>query len=421
MTLPWDDNGYRVLPAAAYMDHTERMRQLSNRFTPAIDTLTQQFGQLVEEARVRLGGLFRSEDYPAPEELRSKFSFETKVMPLPDAGDFRVTLGDDEKERIKRQITAAVEASLQVASRELWQRLYEAVSHLAERLQAYKVTGDGIEHPFRDSVVTNLVKLVDVLPKLNVTGDPELERLAAEVRSSLLVDPQELRKSESVRSETAKAAAAIANRMEAYMSGYSIPAPQRRGGMKPAGHTTTAQKLTRSRVQLILKQPFFGTLSLRLKLIPGTLPTMATDGSRIVYNPAFVDELKPAELEGTLAHEVLHCALGHQCRRGQRDPELWNVAADFAINPILIGNGFVLPAGALVDPAFNNLSAEEIYARLLRRRSEGNGAPKPQQQQTNAGGGTDTGPHGTDGTMPSTPKPDPSHQPVSDQRRRDDG
>jgi hypothetical protein len=59
---------------------------------------------------VRLGGLFRPEDYPAPDELRSKFSFETKVMPLPDAGDFRVTLGEEEKERIKRQITAAVEA-----------------------------------------------------------------------------------------------------------------------------------------------------------------------------------------------------------------------------------------------------------------------------------------------------------------------
>ena len=62
--------------------------------------------------------------------------------------------------------------------------------------------------------------------------------------------------------------------------------------MKPS-HTTTAQKLTRARVQLLLGQPFFGTLSLRLKLIPGSLPTMATDGSRIVYNPAFVDELKP--------------------------------------------------------------------------------------------------------------------------------
>lgn len=225
MTLPWDDNGYRVLPAAAYMEHTERMRALSNRYTPAVEALVNEFNQLVEEAKIRLGGLFRAEDYPGPDELRSKFSFETKVMPLPDAGDFRVALGEEEKERIKRQITVAVEASLQVASRELWQRLYESVSHMAERLQAYKVTGEGVEHPFRDSVVTNLVKLTDILPKLNVTGDAELERLAAEVRASLLVDPQELRKSEAVRNETAKNASAIANRMAAYMAGYSITVP----------------------------------------------------------------------------------------------------------------------------------------------------------------------------------------------------
>jgi hypothetical protein len=119
MTLPWDDNGYRVLPAAAYMEHAKRMRALANRFTPAVEALVSEFNQLVEEAKIRLGGLFRAEDYPGPDELRSKFSFETKVMPLPDAGDFRVALGEEEKERIKRQITAAVEASLQVASREL--------------------------------------------------------------------------------------------------------------------------------------------------------------------------------------------------------------------------------------------------------------------------------------------------------------
>jgi hypothetical protein len=229
MTLPWDDNGYRVLPAAAYMEHTDKMRALSNRFTPAVETLATQLNQLLEEAKIRLGGLFRAEDYPTPEELRAKYSFETKVLPLPDANDFRVTLGEEEKERIKRQITASVEASLQVGSRELWQRLYEAVSHMAERLQAYKVTGEGVEHPFRDSVVTNLVKLVDILPKLNVTGDAELERLAEEARASLLVDPHELRNSDSVRSETAKAASAIADRMKAFMTGYSVPAPT--GGM----------------------------------------------------------------------------------------------------------------------------------------------------------------------------------------------
>lgn len=223
ITLPWDDNGYRVLPAAMYMNHTDRMRALSNRFATSVDVLAQQFSQLVDQARLRLGSLFRQEDYPLPAELRAKFGFETKVMPLPDAGDFRVTLGDAEKDRIKRQITAAVEASLQVGTRALWQRLYEAVTQMSQRLSAYKVTEEGVEHPFRDSIVTNMVRLVDVLPKLNVTHDPELERLAEQVRTSLLVDPTELRKSESRRTETALAAAAIASHMQGYMAGYSVP------------------------------------------------------------------------------------------------------------------------------------------------------------------------------------------------------
>ena len=176
-----------------------------------------------------------------------------------------------------------------------------------------------------------------------------------------------------------------------------------------------AQKLTRARVQLLLAQPFFGTLSLRLKLVPGDLPTMATDGARIVYNPAFVDELKPAELEGTLAHEVMHCALGHQCRRGERDPRLWNEAADLAINPILISNGFTLPAGALIDPAFKNLSAEEIYARLSRRKTEGGTAPKQAPQQTNAGGGTASSPQATRGSGPCNAKSDLSSKSAPEQ------
>jgi predicted metal-dependent peptidase len=166
---------------------------------------------------------------------------------------------------------------------------------------------------------------------------------------------------------------------------------------------STEQKLTKARVRLILRQPFFGTLSLRLKLVPGSLPTMATDGGRIVYNPSFVDALTPAELEGTLAHEVMHCALGHQCRRGGRDAELWNRAADFAINPILLANGFTLPAGALIDPVFNNLSAEEIYARLLQMSSGRLGSTQQPQPMSVAGGNA-----GGSQEAPSPRPPDPT-------------
>ena len=133
---------------------------------------------------------------------------------------------------------------------------------------------------------------------------------------------------------------------------------------------------------------------------------MATDGSRIVYNPAFVDELKPAELEGTLAHEVLHCALGHQCRRGERDPRLWNEAADLAINPILLENGFTLPAGALIDPAFNKLERRRNLRPIAAGRTEGGAAPKQAPQQTNAGGGTGSSPQATRGSGPCNAKSD---------------
>lgn len=151
---------------------------------------------------------------------------------------------------------------------------------------------------------------------------------------------------------------------------------------------TIEQKLSRARTQLLLNQPFFGTLCLRLKPVSTPrFPTMATDGRRLVYNPAFVEKLTPGELEGVLAHEVMHCALAHHCRRGERDAQLWNQAADYAVNPILINNGMTLPKDALIDRAFADLSAEEIYARLLKREQDSGPAQPPSQSRAQSPSG----------------------------------
>jgi len=133
--------------------------------------------------------------------------------------------------------------------------------------------------------------------------------------------------------------------------------------------------------------------------MPGSRPTLATDGTRIVYNPSFVDSLSPAELEGCLAHEVLHCALGHHGRRGAREPRLWNHAADYAINPILVKNGLKLPAGVLLDPQYENLSAEEIYARLTKDGNSGGGS------QPNPGAGSGKGSPGNGQLQPDPSSP----------------
>jgi len=140
---------------------------------------------------------------------------------------------------------------------------------------------------------------------------------------------------------------------------------------------------------------------------------MATDGQRIVYNPALVEKLTPAELEGVLAHEVMHLALSHHCRRGERDAQLWNQATDYAVNPILINNGITLPKDALIDPAFANLGAEDIYARIPKQGQDSGKAespPEPSAQPATGGGG---------GNLPQQAPQSPPQEPQSPQQSQD--
>lgn len=129
-------------------------------------------------------------------------------------------------------------------------------------------------------------------------------------------------------------------------------------------------RIQRARTALVLDHPFFGSLLFRLKDRPSTaVKTMATDGVSLLWNPAFVETLNAATLAGTLAHEVMHPALHHHLRRSGRDPKGWNVACDFAINPLLIDSGLKLPEGVLVDDRFRGMSAEQIY-NLLESEEE---------------------------------------------------
>jgi predicted metal-dependent peptidase len=142
-------------------------------------------------------------------------------------------------------------------------------------------------------------------------------------------------------------------------------------------------RLTEARNALILGQPFFGVLSLRLALQedPG-IETMGVDGVTLSYNPEWVDALPFDELVGVTAHEVMHCAAGHHARRGSRDDKRWNHACDYAINPLLIEAGFKLPDKALVRDEFQGLSAEEIYTRLISE--SGGGGATPEEKPDNA-------------------------------------
>jgi predicted metal-dependent peptidase len=126
------------------------------------------------------------------------------------------------------------------------------------------------------------------------------------------------------------------------------------------------EKLITARVGLLLRASFFGNLATRLKLVNADewCPTAATDGRNFYYNSRFVDMLKPKEIEFLFGHEVLHCVYDHFGRRGDRDPQLFNIANDFCVNGDLkkhrVGE-FITTVPCLYDHKYEGMSSEEIY------------------------------------------------------------
>lgn len=159
--------------------------------------------------------------------------------------------------------------------------------------------------------------------------------------------------------------------------------------------TRTSCRIQKARTALVLDHPFFGSLLFRLKDCEcRSIQTMATDGLSLYYNPEFVETLNAATLAGTLAHEVMHPALHHHVRRSGRDPKRWNMACDYAINPLLVDAGLNLPEGVLLDNRFRGISAEQIYNLLEPEASQDSGsedeegelgADKSNAEQSSAG------------------------------------
>jgi predicted metal-dependent peptidase len=134
-------------------------------------------------------------------------------------------------------------------------------------------------------------------------------------------------------------------------------------------------KIQQARANLILEHPFFGSLALRLPVIENkSIKTFRTNGKQIEYNPTYAASLSVAEVQGVLCHEVLHVTNGHCWRRDSRDKKTWNIAADYAINPIILDAGMTLPEGALIDSNYSGQSAEGIFNAIYQEPKEEEGS-----------------------------------------------
>jgi len=141
------------------------------------------------------------------------------------------------------------------------------------------------------------------------------------------------------------------------------------GATDPKLDRVVREKLISARVGLLLKASFFGNLATRLKLINADewCATAATDGRNFYYNTRFIEMLRPKEIEFLFGHEVLHCVYDHFGRRGDRDPQLWNIANDYCVNGDLVKHNVgekITSVPCLYDRKYDGMSSEEVYDAL---------------------------------------------------------
>ena len=235
-TLPWSKTG-RLLSVDHFEKFMEIIRDRKVKRTELVNNFLEAYNQRVQEAgqEGKLGdkGLWKAEDYPTLEAMAKKFGFHVDISPIPVAGDLRVDMNNDLVNSIKNDLDIKYSDRAKSATKEVYSRLKDLVSHLLTSLEKYEVlsspeeveTKTGrivqkkVKNSFHESTITNIADFVnDMLPAFNVTNDPELTKLGKQIVSDLcLYNSKDLKVSTVVREDVISRASEILEKMKDYI------------------------------------------------------------------------------------------------------------------------------------------------------------------------------------------------------------
>ena len=213
-TLPWADQGARVITRVGYRPFLEAHEKLMANFTGAAERLVEvDYPAARARAEFRMGDAFNPDDYPEPRELLDKFYVKLDIDPIPEGADFRVDVSKQDAAAIRQQIEDRTRTRIQAAAADVWGRLKLVVEHYAKTMANTDIK-------FKDATVRNLHDLVEALPALNILEDPALEAFAKDVRQSLDWTAKEIRDDPETRKAAAAEAEAVLDRMGSMMNAF---------------------------------------------------------------------------------------------------------------------------------------------------------------------------------------------------------
>ena len=172
-TLPWSDMGPRLLTTTRYFKYNADFTALQAEFGRLVDTFLAAYDWEIMQSQAKLGDLFDVTEYPSGDDLRNKFRFKLNYIPLPDAGDWRIDIGNEAQTVLRDQYSTYYTEQLASAMNDVWRRLFDTLTTLSRQLSDQ--TEDGKTPKIYASVFDRALEIVDMMDTCNVTNDPSMQ------------------------------------------------------------------------------------------------------------------------------------------------------------------------------------------------------------------------------------------------------
>ena len=203
MTLPWSDQGLRIVTTMGLDKYTKAMTEGQQEFEKLVNNFMQVYATRIQEAEVTLADLFVRDDYPTIEQMQSKFGWRLNFIPVQESGDFRVDIGNEQAEVLKEQYTKYYDLQYTNAMKDLWDRLYKPLARMSERLDYPEDADKDTKKVFTKTLVSNVTEVLDLLKAFNVNDDRDMEMAHKKLRHALNgVTPEALREDDHLRLDT---------------------------------------------------------------------------------------------------------------------------------------------------------------------------------------------------------------------------
>ena len=203
MTLPWSDQGLRIVTTMGLEKYTKAMTERQQQFEKLVGKFIQVYATRIDEAKTTLGNLFVSDDYPSLEMMQSKFGWRLNFIPIQESGDFRVDIGNEQAEVLKEQYTKYYDTQYTNAMNDLWDRLYKPLARMSERLDYPEDADKDTKKVFTKTLVSNVTEVLDLLKAFNVNDDRDMEMAHKKLRHALNgITPEALREDDHLRLDT---------------------------------------------------------------------------------------------------------------------------------------------------------------------------------------------------------------------------